>query len=568
MGQGQSEQVADLQSVITTELLSWRPARVPNYEAESAALLALAQEMSSSPALILQRLAEAALELCQAGSAGVSILEEEDGEKIFRWRALAGAMARHIEGTTPRDFSPCGVVLDRNAPQLISEPQRCFTYFATVEPRITEALFVPFHVGGVPVGAVWVAAHDQRCQFDAEDGRLIADLAKFASAAYQMLNALAAAKEADRRKDEFLATLAHELRNPLAPMYNAVFYLGREGATPENEKQARGVLQRQLKHMTRLIDDLSDAARINRRQLALKTERLDVRAIVQSAIEASRPLIDASRHALTVTLPEKPLYVEADATRLAQVITNLLNNATKYTPEGGHLCVAVEREARTVAIRVRDDGVGIAPEILPRLFEMYMQVDSSLGRARGGLGIGLSLARTLMRLHGGTVEAYSAGRGLGSEFVVRLPRHQVPPVRATEPAKRADTPRRLRILVVDDNRDAADSLAVLLRLHKHDVRIRYDGISALAVGAEYRPQVVVLDLGMPSMSGYELASRLRALPGGKDVLIIALSGYGRANDQRRSREAGCDHHMLKPVNMEELERFFKAARTDAVGSPE
>jgi PAS domain S-box-containing protein len=358
--------------------------------------------------------------------------------------------------------------------------------------------------------------------------------------------------DADRRKDEFLATLAHELRNPLAPIGNALEVL-RAGARPEVQAEVVAMLGRQLRQMVRLVDDLLDVSRITRGKISLREERVDLAAVVNSALETSRPLIDAARQRVIVTLPPVPVCVTGDPTRLAQVVANLLNNAAKYTAEGGRIELAVAREDGTAVVRVRDEGIGMPAELLPRVFDLFVQADRSIERSRGGLGIGLTLVKSLVEMHGGTVEAKSAGPGHGSEFIVRLPAaaDEVPAAAPPAPPPAAGAAPR-RVLVVDDNVDSADSLAMLLQVNGHEVRVAYDGPAALREAAAFVPEVVLLDIGLPGMNGYEVARKLREMPEAKGTLLVAQTGWGQAEDRRRSKEAGFDHHLVKPVDVPKL----------------
>jgi PAS domain S-box-containing protein len=365
--------------------------------------------------------------------------------------------------------------------------------------------------------------------------------------------------DADRRKDEFLATLAHELRNPLAPLRNSVQLLRRQDPPSPEIQRAIDVIDRQVQQMVRLVDDLLDISRITLDKLELRKERVTLAMVVHAAVEASRPLIEQWGHELTVTLPPEAVELDADLTRLAQVFLNLLNNAAKYTGPGGRIGLAAEREGETVIVRVTDSGVGIAAEMLPRVFEMFLQVDRSLDRSQGGLGIGLTLVKRLVEMHGGSIEARSEGPDKGSEFVVRLPVANVgspgagPSNRgAAEPARSA----RQRILVVDDNRDAAETLSALLEITGNEVRIAHDGLEAVQLAGECRPDVVLLDIGLPKLNGYEVAQKIREEPWGKGTVLVALTGWGQEEDRRRSQEAGFDHHMVKPVEPEALLRLL------------
>jgi CheY-like chemotaxis protein len=367
-------------------------------------------------------------------------------------------------------------------------------------------------------------------------------------------------REDDRRKDEFLAILAHELRNPLAPICHSlhIFRLNRD----QDPAAARvgEMMERQVNHLVRLVDDLLEVSRITRGKIELRRQRVQLVDVLRTAVEASRPLMDAAGHRFSLALPPEPLEVEADPVRLAQVYSNLLNNAAKYTDGGGQLWLEARADGNEAVVSVRDTGTGIPREMLPRVFDMFMQVDHSAGRSRGGLGIGLTLVKTIVELHGGSVEARSGGPGTGSEFVVRLPRagaarsgeeSRAPPRRSSLFAGR-------RLLVVDDNRDAADSLAgVLVRLGA-DVRTVYDGASALAQLDSSRPDIVLLDIGMPGMDGHEVARRIRQRPACRDLRLVALTGWGQEDDVRRSREAGFDGHLIKPADIRTLEKLLLA----------
>ncbi len=360
-----------------------------------------------------------------------------------------------------------------------------------------------------------------------------------------------ALKENDRRKDEFLAMLAHELRNPLAPIRHAAEVLKVTTPGDPNQQWARGVIERQTQHITRLVDDLLDVSRIARGKITLRPERFAVASVIERAVEAIRPVAEGRRQSLSVALPSASLEVEGDVTRLVQVLSNLLSNASKFNHDGGQISVTAAQEGTQVAIRVADDGIGIPAELMPRVFELFTQSDRSLDRSQGGLGIGLTLVRLLVDQHGGTVEARSDGPGRGSEFVVRLPLAAADgtttravaaaavPAPAARPAK--------RVLVVEDNEDAAETLRMILALHGYEVEVAYDGPSAIEAAPRFQPQVMVCDIGLPNMNGYEVARQVRALPNVERPTLIALSGYGQEEDRRRGREAGFDYHLVKPV---------------------
>ncbi|MET0553932.1 MAG: ATP-binding protein [Vicinamibacteria bacterium] len=362
---------------------------------------------------------------------------------------------------------------------------------------------------------------------------------------------------ADRQKDDFLATLAHELRNPLAPIRHAARISRMPRATEEQVAWSHGVIERQVEHMARLLDDLLDASRITRGKLELRRERLSLNESLAAAVETARPLVEGRGHRLTVALPAPPVTVDADPVRLAQVFGNLLTNAAKYTDPGGQIHVRARVAGDEVAVNVEDSGIGIAPEVLPRIFEMFSQATSAIERSEGGLGIGLALARGLVLLHQGRIEARSAGLGRGSEFVVTLPVAGLGATAApAAPSASPAGPHALRVLVADDNRDSADSLAVFLQISGHDVRTARSGREAVEMAAAFGPQVALLDIGMPGMNGYEVARHLRAQPGGDRLLLVAVTGWGQEEDKRLAREAGFDHHLRKPVDPDGLGRLL------------
>lgn len=759
-----AEGLVPLNEILITEQLPRRVSRPPDYEAESRALTALVQALADDPERILDVLAEKVLAVLRAGSAGLSLLTK-DGQRFY-WAAIAGGWSPHLGGGTPRDFGPCGDVLDCNAPLLFTHWERRYPYLAEATPLAEEGLLVPFHVDGKAVGTVWAIAHDRERKFDSEDLRLLQSLARFASAAYQAVNAIevveqrraalslledavkaqAAAEEsmaklkeseqrhahdaealaklnewswrlwrcrdmheglgamldaviellgadkgnvqllneegiltieaqrgfnhefleyfrkvdanddsacgralrsgqrviiedvqldppytpllpiaqaaqyravisiplisgdgapqgmlsthfksphrptdaelarldlyarhasdfihrckvertlrqseealrvADHRKDEFLALLAHELRNPLAPIRYALAANRKGDRSPQQRRWADEIMERQVTHMSRLLDDLLDISRITRGTLELKKAPAELISVLGTAVETARPLLDSKHHGLSLDFPGEAVRIEADAVRLAQVFSNLLVNAAKYTDPHGKIHLSARRENGEVVVSVRDNGMGISPDMMPRLFKMFAQADGVHARAEGGLGVGLALVRGVVALHGGIVHAQSDGPGRGSEFTVRLPiGDSLAEIKGLDSVEEIGAAVGRRILIVDDNRDAADTCAALLELSGHHVQTAYTGREALELAATFRPHAALLDIGLPDLNGYTLAKRIREAPWGQRTLLIAITGWGQSEDKRRAQEAGFDHHLAKPVSAEALE---------------
>lgn len=422
----------------------------------------------------------------------------------------------------------------------------------------------PLLVEGRLLGTLSFASRS-RDEFDPEELEFLHTISHYVTVAYERLWLVRQLREQDRRKDEFLATLAHELRNPLAPIRNSLQILKMPRLDAATAERARAMMERQVHHLVRLVDDLLDVSRVMRGKIELRKERVELATVIARGVETAQPLIEAQGHKLTIRLPNESLSLDADSVRLAQVIGNLLTNAAKYTEPGGQIALTAQRMGKQVKLLVHDTGIGIAPEILPRVFDLFVQADHTSNRAQGGLGIGLTLVRSLVEMHDGTVEAHSAGLGKGSEFIVQLPlaleeEGSAVPERdgqvSTQPV-----PSGHRLLVVDDNQDAADSLAMLLRLQGHEVRVAHDGRTALDLLNGYRPDMVFLDIGMPDMDGFEVARMLRQRPGLEKLRLTALTGWGQQEDRRRTAAAGFDHHLVKPVEPETLEQLLATVKT-------
>jgi len=720
-----------LEAVLITDEVRRRTLRAPNYELESQLHSVVVEALANAPESVLQCLAQEAMRLCNAESAGVSLLNKQDGERTFVWPAVVGEWSRFVGAGTPSDFSPCADVLARGTSLVFCHPERRYPYLKDAVPGIEEAMLAPVFVGSKAVGTVWVIAHRANRHFDSEDLRQLTNLTKFASIAYQVAererefqaeftaltrlrelvtrllpctdlktaleevlsaiidttgadmgnvqlldpntqtlhiaaqrgfeqeflehfrtvsvesdsacaHALRTARrfisddvhrsfdpahraqaikagyvsvqstpllsakgellgvlsthyrtthqfterdlrildlyarpaadfiarmrtdeelrqmaanlaQADRRKTEFLALLSHELRNPLAPIQNSLSAVKLAGRSAANFEEMTAMIERQVAHMVRLIDDLLDVSRITQDKLKLKTERVDFVVLVQQAIQAIQPLCDRNGVDIKVELPNSPLWLLADAVRIAQVVGNLLNNACKFSERNGRIDVSLWKDGQTAVLRVKDVGIGINREHLPRIFDLFAQVESAVERSQSGLGIGLSLVKRLTEMHGGTISVDSAGPGQGAEFVVRLPitdeqgdaEHE-----AYTPNRSPSVPR--RVLVVDDNKDSADSLALLLKMLGHEARAVYDGRHGLSLIAEFSPQVAFLDIGMPGLNGYELSRLIRARPHAKSLKLVALTGLGQEEDRQRASEAGFDLHLVKPVTVEAL----------------
>jgi PAS domain S-box-containing protein len=366
--------------------------------------------------------------------------------------------------------------------------------------------------------------------------------------------------QANRRKTEFLATLAHELRNPLAPLSNGLHLMRLASTKPEMLEKTRQMMERQIQHMVHLVDDLLDVARISTGKVELRRRRIDLQEVVRTALETSASLIDAGGHRLTLELPSQPLPMDADPTRIAQVVSNLLNNAAKYTPQGGRIALEVRVEGDQAVLTVSDTGIGLPPESIEKVFEMFAQVPGT-GKPQGGLGIGLSLVQSLVALHGGSVSASSPGVGKGSTFTVRLPllTKSTDTMADTNPTQTSSPSGQLHVLVVDDNTDAAESLGVLLDIEGHAAHIAHTGAEALQVAQSQALDVVFLDIGLPDMTGYDVARRLRMLPSMQNTMLVALTGWGTQDDRQRTRDAGFDRHLTKPAELPAVEELLRAA---------
>jgi signal transduction histidine kinase/ActR/RegA family two-component response regulator len=520
---------------------------------------------------LYDRIVDAAMTIMQSQFASLQMLgTNSDGMghagelRLLAYRGFSDHAAKFWEWVRPTQQCTCGIALKTGRRVIAADIEHCddiagsedlATYLETGIHAVqtTPLLSRDGEIVGM-ISTHWNEPHAP----SKRDLRMFDILARQAADLIERRHAEEALRESDRRKDEFLAILSHELRNPLAPIgYAAEIMKKAEHVTPELQ-WVREVLNRQVHQMGRLLDDLLDNSRITRGTIELRRRPVALHAVVNEAMEAARPLIEQNGHELILDIPEAPIFLDADATRLGQVLLNLVNNASKYTEPGGHIQVSASAENGTVTMRVKDDGIGIPKEMLTRVFDMFTQVDRTKERMEGGLGIGLTLAHRLVLLHGGEIEAYSQGEGCGSEFIVRMPRLETgdaTPESLLAPERTIGVP--LRILVVDDNIDAAESMSLFLEQAGHEVRTANDGLAAVAEAEKFRPYVILLDIGLPKMHGHDVAQAIRKARG-NDVIVIALTGWGQEEDRRRSREAGVDYHLTKPVNFEELNRLLDA----------
>jgi signal transduction histidine kinase/DNA-binding response OmpR family regulator len=521
---------------------------------------------------LLNELLDAAMEITRADMGNVQLLEGT----YFQIVAQRGFDKRFIDFFNANQDGPSACATSRrtatrmviddvaSSPLLAGTPAR----EVLLEAGVAAVQSTPLLSRSGNVVGMFSTHYHNPFTPDESDLRLLDLLARQAADFIERVKDEQALKEADRRKDEFLATLAHELRNPLAPIRNAlhIMRLARNDVTVVEE--ARTMMERQLGQLVRLIDDLLDVSRITRGKLELRKERIELASVINNAIETARPLIEEAGHQLTISLPAQSIFLDADPVRLAQVFSNLLNNAAKYMERGGHIWLTAERRAREVIITVRDTGIGIPSQSLPVIFDMFSQVDQSLEKSRGGLGIGLTLVKRLIELHGGRVEAHSEGPGCGSEFRTYLPVEALAPEPEPPSDHDAQTANqaRFRILIADDNKDAAQSTGMMLRMLGHEVRSVHNGLQALEEASAFRPDVILLDIGMPQMNGYETARRIRQKRWGKDMVLIALTGWGQEEDKERATAAGLDYHFTKPVNPTDLEKFLANLQSSSARS--
>jgi PAS domain S-box-containing protein len=530
-----------------------------NLLSEMAARVRVQEELLLLNRELEHRVDERTVELLEAGAAlgeseeRLRLANEASGTGLWEWNVLSNHVTWSpecyaIHGMTRGEFDgSLKSFFQRIHPEDQARAQA--TILASLDDR--KVYECDFRIVR-PDGTIRWVTNRGRAFFDGSNQPLrligtVVDISYRKEAELQLL-------DTDRRKNEFLATLAHELRNPLAPIRNAVQILLLAGLEVPNLKWATEVIDRQVRQMTRLVDDLLEVSRITTGKLEVRRETLELAAVIQEAVETSFPLIEQGGHELTVSVPPQPVIVNADMIRLAQVFSNLLNNAAKYTEPGGHIQISLEAIEDYALVSVKDSGTGISAEMLPHVFEMFMQVDRNVHRSKGGLGIGLTLVKRLIEMHGGSIEVRSEGPGRGSEFIVRLPTVPLgmPVIQEPPNPVTASNNTPLRILVVDDNEDGANSLGKMLQMSGNEVRVAHDGLAAIEVAEAFRPQVILLDIGMPKLDGYDACRRIRETSWGKNTVLIALTGWGQDEDRRRTHEAGFDYHLVKPVEASTL----------------
>jgi PAS domain S-box-containing protein len=519
---------------------------------------------------LYEQIIDAAVGIMHSDFASMQLFHPERGSggelRLLGHRGFDAQAAKFFEWVSPSSSCSCGKALNTRQRVIIPDVRRAFVgdnLEAHLRTGIRASQSTPLlsRSDGALLGMIsthWREPHEPK----AAELRLLDVLARQAADLIEGKRIVEALRESDRRKDEFLAMLGHELRNPLAPLWSVIETLQRQKLNESELQRAYAMMERQVMHLRRLVDDLLDVSRITRGVIELRKETVDLARIVDEAVEMAAPVIEDRGHNLTISRPRKAPWVEGDEARLTQVIFNLLNNAAKYTDPGGRISLTMEREDHQAVVRVRDNGSGIAADMMPKLFDLFTQGKRRPDRAQNGLGVGLTLVKQLVEMHGGTVQALSEGPGKGSEFVVRLPALAAdgemkpqPPRPSIAPPPVAVAPA-ASVLIVDDSLDVAESLAMLLEGLAQDIRMAHSGPEALEVARECLPNIILCDIGMPGMDGYELARRMRQDPGLEKVLLVAVSGYGQEEDRRRSEEAGFDRHLVKPIGLATLEELL------------
>ncbi|MCP3726333.1 ATP-binding protein [Paraburkholderia sp. CNPSo 3272] len=543
-----------------------RPSRAPDHARENQALLALVTAQLDSREVLLQRIADFAMRLCGAQSAGISLLEHEGEERYFRWHSVAGEFANLCGTRIHWRDCPCAVVFEAGKPLLFTALSDDFPVLAPACAVVQEALILPIVSKGRQLGAIWAASLEECSRFTREDQRVLSAFAAVAGSALDLVEARDHSRMQTQRYSEVIAVLAHEFRNPLAPLENAFQALQMICEDRPLQREYFAVAQRQIAQLKRLMDELQDASRLDHDKLCVDPTDASLNEILSDALASIRERAQARRHTLSVHRPGGDLRLFADPTRLTQVIVNLLSNAVRYTPDGGEIAIVVEQkgagDARCVEISIRDNGIGIDPSVLSRIFEPFAQFAGKSARLEGGLGIGLPIAQRLAQLHGGEILVTSEGIGRGTLARLSIPVRtaSAEAVKPLAAVLAGNGP--ARVLIVDDNADARFALGALLELEGHDVRTAGDGTSALSVLRQWKPHLALVDIGMPGMNGYELAERLRAMPDHANVMLVALSGHVSDSDRAAALAAGFHAHLAKPADIGRLRAMLATCAQD------
>ena len=490
-----------------------------------------------------------------------------DSGNVLELVSCAGVDQETAESISRLEFGQavCGTVAIKREPIVATYIQQSTEPMVQLVKGLGLRVYAcnPLIAGGRLLGTLSFASR-RRDTFFREEIEFLETISHYVTLAYERLRLIDQLREQDQHKDEFLATLAHELRNPLAPIRNGLELIHLSNNNPATLERATTIMHRQVDQMVRLVDDLLDVARISRNKLELRKERVDLESVVRNAVETSRPVLAAAKNDLQVELPSEPVWLDADPVRLAQVFSNLLNNAAKYSEPGGRIALVAKQTDGELTLKVSDTGIGIEPGKLSKIFGMFVQLEASEPRTQSGLGVGLTLVQRLVEMHGGSIEARSEGPGKGSEFIIRLPvLTQAAQAPLQDEMVTDERPQlRRRILVVDDNLDSAESMALMLKLSGHDVATAHDGMEAVELARDFQPDVALLDLGMPKLDGYEAARSIRQESWGQEMLLVALTGWGQQEDKRRSREAGFDAHLVKPIDFGVLEKLVAGTKDE------
>ena len=543
-----------LNDIIVTHLLGERHSRQADHARENQGLIALEQTMAKSPRSVLQQLVNVALDLTGAGSAGISVFEAGSGSGVFRWRATAGAFSRFEGSTMPRDFSPCGVVLDRNAVQLMIDPVRYWPYIADLCPQVAEVLLVPFYNGDIPIGTVWVVAHPGGRPFDSEDARLLESLSRFASAGLQIIDNLDSLEAANRSKDKFMAILSHELRTPLTPALMMATAMQNDQALPSSARDDARMIRRNIEFETRLIDDLLDVTRLSSGKVELRMQTVDLHDILRHCADMCKGVFSQQKVTVDLEPGADFHHISGDPARLRQVFSNLLGNAVKFTPDGGSVTISTSNIDGGIRIVVRDTGVGIEAGLISHIFDSFEQGGRATTSQFGGLGLGLTIAKGFVEKHGGHITAASSGQGLGTTLTVFLPSVIEEKSAVMPPPVNSDSDIALNILLVEDHEDSLNLMARILRSQRHRVETATNVADALSVAERFNLDLLISDIGLPDRSGVEL---IRELLLKRPIRGIALTGYGSAVDIAETMDAGFEMHLTKPVQFEELKNAVR-----------